>query len=155
MTFRMGPIYIIQGKHGPDLMRIRLNDAATLCFIHGDTLRDASAQRRMLAGFCNNSGDGGKNAVKRKVIISNKLSLSLLNYLTVWRQVLTEHNLFWRCRGELTAHGGSGPQREDHSALRSSDGKLKCWEETPNFSWIRPKMLFHETCLPAARSLYL
>lgn len=59
MTFRMGPIYIIQGEHGPDLMRIRLNDAPTLCFIHGDTSRDASGQRRMWAGFCKNSEVGG------------------------------------------------------------------------------------------------
>lgn len=78
MTFRMGPIYIIQGEHGPDLMWIRLNDAPKSCFIHGDASRDASVQRRMLGGFCKNSE--GKSAVKRKVIISNKLSLSLLNY---------------------------------------------------------------------------
>lgn len=95
MTFRMGPIYIIQGEHGPDLMRIRLNDAPKSCFIHGNASRDARIQRRMLGGFCKNSGEGEKNAVKRKVIISNKLSLSLLNYLTVCRHVLTESNLFW------------------------------------------------------------
>lgn len=59
MTFRMGPIYIIQGEHGPDLMRIRLNDAPKSSFIHADASRDACAKRRMLAGFCKNS-EGGR-----------------------------------------------------------------------------------------------
>lgn len=67
MTFQLGPIYIIQGEHGPDLMRIRLNDAPMSCFIHGDAPSDASAQRRMRAGFCKNSEGGEKKKLELNV----------------------------------------------------------------------------------------
>lgn len=51
MTFRMGPIYIIQGEHGPDLMWIRLNDAPKSCFIHGDASRDAHERPETNVGW--------------------------------------------------------------------------------------------------------
>lgn len=56
MTFSMGPIYIIQAEHRPDLMRNRLNDAPKSCFIHPAASRGASTQRQMLRGFYRNIG---------------------------------------------------------------------------------------------------
>lgn len=55
MTFSMGPIYIIQAEHRPDLMRNRLNDAPESCFIHPAASRAATNQRQMLGGFYRNT----------------------------------------------------------------------------------------------------
>lgn len=51
----MGPIYIIQAEHRPDLMQKQLNDAPESCFIHLAALWAATTQKQILGGFYRNS----------------------------------------------------------------------------------------------------
>ena len=49
--FSMGPIYIIQAEHRPDLMQKRLNDALKSCFIHRGASWAATTQRQIFGDY--------------------------------------------------------------------------------------------------------
>lgn len=50
----MGPIYIIQAEHRPDLMQKQLNDEPEPCFIHLAALWAAMTLKQILGGFQRN-----------------------------------------------------------------------------------------------------